>query len=239
MRRIVVILLVGLGLQWSCARSDDSAEVILDKAIKAAGGEARLATFKALTWKETVTNYVQEKQERYSSTGASQYPDRLRIVNSDSTVVINGDKGWAKNGSSAAQEFSKEDMEQIYRENLYPDNVARLLVLKEKGYGLKTLSETKIDGKPVAGLRVSHADRQDVLLYFAKDTWLLAKLEYTIKSAGKNVKTERLYSDYKELNGLAIATKQALKHDGKVVVEGQRSDLKVLEKLDPDLFSKP
>src|SRR5207249_129161 len=75
---VLGLLLVNAGL----VRADDQAEAksLIDKAIKAAGGERNLGRFQAFTWKERGTFHGVDIPIPYTGEVAIQWPDRRREV---------------------------------------------------------------------------------------------------------------------------------------------------------------
>jgi hypothetical protein len=231
----------GLVLAFSGALRAEEPKEIIDKAIKAAGGEEKLAKFKAHTWSAKGTYYGAGDGMPYTAEYAVQFPDKIRVeIKNVFTLVLNGDKGWMKMGENAEEMNADQLTEQ--KEQQHAGYVASLLPLKDKAYTLTALGDSKVGDRPVVGVKVSSKGHRDVNLYFDKDTNLLAKGEWTVKAmeeGGKEVAQETLYSDYKDVDGAKVPMKVALNRDGKKYVESENSDVKVAEKLDDSLFGKP
>lgn len=232
-----------LGFILSLAHADDQADAraIVDMAIKAAGGEAKLAKFKIETWNEKGTYYGMGKPLPYTGKYAVQWPDRFRMdITGVFTMVVAGDKGWTKDEKGTV-EMGKE-LFAHEKENLYGGHVATLLPLKNKAFTLTPVPETKVEGKAAVGVKVTHKGRRDVFLFFDKATGLLAKTEQMVLPPGpkaKEVKQETFLSDYQEFDGCKRPTKIVSKRDGKLYVEAVLTDIKAPEKLDEKLFGKP
>src|SRR5438128_4564344 len=106
MRRIVCgTLVLGVLLTVVVAlRADDQADAkgIIDKAIKATGGEDKLAKYKAATWKGKGKINLMGNEIEFTADAAVQPPkqSRSRIeadfngMKFERTQVVNGDKGW-------------------------------------------------------------------------------------------------------------------------------------------------
>jgi hypothetical protein len=231
----------GLVLAFSGALRAEEPKEIIDKAIKAAGGEEKLAKFKAHTWSAKGTYYGAGDGMPYTAEYAVQFPDKIRVeIKNVFTLVLNGDKGWMKMGDDSNEMDAEQLAEQ--KEVHHAGYVTTLLPLKGKGYALAPLGDVKIAGRPAVGIKVSSKNHRDVNLYFDKETNLLVKGEWTVKAmeeGGKEVAQETLYSDYKDVDGAKVPMKVALNRDGKKYVESENSDVKVAEKLDDSLFGKP
>jgi outer membrane lipoprotein-sorting protein len=241
--RIMTCGLLFLCLVAVPARADDQAEAqaLIARALKAAGGEEKLARLTAQTVEEKGTWYGMGQGLPYTGKYSFQWPDRFRMeVEGIFTMVVNGDKGWIKNQQGTV-DMPREQLGRE-KENIYGSNVATLVPLKDKAFTLTTLPETKIEDRPCVGVKVTHKDRRDVLLYFDKQTGLLIKTEQMVQPEDPNaaqVKQEAFQSEFKDFDGVKVATKVVVKRDGKVYVEAAILDVKLAEKLDDTVFGKP
>ena len=230
-------------LAAAAARADDQAEAraVVDKAIKATGGEEKLARYKAMTWSETGTYYGMGEGLPYTASYAVQWPDRFRMDIKDVFLMVrDGDKGWVKMGGET-QELSKEQIAE-QKEEHHGGYLTTLLPLKDKAVTLTPLKEIKVGDRPAVGVKASSKGHRDVSLYFDKQTGLLVKSEVRVKAeeqGGKEVTQESVYADHKEVDGLKVPMKMVITRDGKKFVEATHTELKFPDKLDAKLFSKP
>src|SRR5262249_29297540 len=74
----------------------DQARAIIDKAIKAVGGEEKIAKFKTQTWKNKGTYYGMGDGVPYTAIYAVSWPDKSRFEVEGGFIisVLDGDKGW-------------------------------------------------------------------------------------------------------------------------------------------------
>jgi hypothetical protein len=232
---------VGLVFALTGALRAEEPKEIIEKAIKATGGEEKLAKFKAQTWAAKGTYYGAGEGQPYTAEYAVQLPDKIRVdIKNVFILVYDGDKGWMKMGDNAQEMTAEQLAEQ--KEQQHAHYITTLLPLKGQDYTLATLGDSKVGDHPVVGVKVSSKGRRDVNLYFDKDTNLLAKGEWTVKAmeeGGKEVMQETLYSDYKDVEGVKVPMKIVLNRDGKKYVESENSDVKPADKLDESLFGKP
>jgi hypothetical protein len=233
------LALAGAGL----VRADDRAEAmaLIDKAIKASGGEAKLAKLQAQTWTEKGTYYGMGNGLPYTGQYAMQRPDKFSMeIEGFFKMVVNGDKGWVKDDKGVT-EMEKEQLAE-QKEHLYVGWVASLLPVKDNGYTLAPLAEIKVDSRPAVGVKVAHEGHRDVKLYFDKETALPVKSEAVAKDlqqGGKEVNEEAFYSNYKDVEGVQIPMKIVIKRDGKLFVEAENSNVKPAAKLDDKVFARP
>jgi outer membrane lipoprotein-sorting protein len=242
MRTLCASITIGVLLCAPAVRADDAADAkaIVEKAIKATGGEEVLSKFKAMTWKEKGTYYGMGKPLPYTGKYSLQWPGKFRMeIEGVFTTVMDGDKGWIQ-ANGETKEMTKEQI-QGHKENLNADQTTRLLPLLTKEYTLSPAGEIKVNDKAAVGVKAARKDHGDVLLYFDKDSGLLAKMEYKVHSQekGKEVKQETFFSDYKAADGMQVPRKIAMKQDGKDYVEAEILEPKLLDKIDPKLFEKP
>ena len=154
------------------------------------------------------------------------------------TQAINGDKGW-KIQRGKLQDLAPREIAQ-QKEELYGNWIATILPLKDPAFKLSPIAESKVDDKPAVGVRVSHKGYNDVDLYFDDKSGLLVKtLHRTTRPDGKEVLSEFCYSDYKDFDGVKVATKFVRKIDGKAMADVQVTEVKLLDKIDDKEFEKP
>jgi len=242
---LVVAVLSGLGSQ---TRADDAgANAILDKAIKALGGEEKLSKAKAATWKAKGTISFNGNENQFSSQMTIDGLDRFRsefegTFNGNDVkgvTVLNGDKGWRKFGDNGME--LDEDGVANEKRRLYLQVVpATLVSLKGKDFKVETAGEEKVGDKPALGLKVKGPDGKEFTLYFDKESGLPVKLVATVMGfGGEEFTQETTYSTYKEFDGIKHATKTESKRNGEKFVETELVDFKLLDKVDPKTFDDP
>lgn len=247
-----VCLVVFLALSTSgLVRAEKPAELqaVLDKAIKALGGEEKLAKFKADSFKGKGKFYGMGEGIDYTGEWDLQQPNKLRVrievVAGDmkfvSIRVVNGDKVWSKLGDQTQEVKGEEEIVEA-REASFTAWVATLLPLKDKEFKLSPLAEVKVDGKPAVGIQVAHKGYREVGLFFDKETGLLVRTTTQVKdlmNGGKEVTQEALYSDHKPANGVLRPRKVVINRDDKKFIDVEVTEIEPKEKLDDALFGKP
>jgi hypothetical protein len=239
-----LLLTAGARLQ---ADDQPDAKGIVDKAIKATGGEEKLAKHKAATSKGKGKINLMGNEIEFTFEAAVQPPKQSRRrfeadvsgTKFERTIVFNGDKGWITMMGNT-DEMSQDQLA-AEREDLYAAWVATLEPLKDAAFKLAPLGEIKIGDRPAVGVKVSHKDHKDVSLYFDKDKGLLLKVQRRTKDSmtGQEVDQETFYSDYKEDDGVQRSRKQKTKRDGNDFLEIEITESKRLERLDDSTFAKP
>jgi hypothetical protein len=246
-------LLAGMALVgWHPVWADDQAETqaILQRGIKALGGEERLSKFKAATWKGKGKFYDQHGQNAVEYTGewALQPPRQFRgsiTVVHEGMIhteirVLNGDKDWTRRDDGDTEEIDLRTATQDQRQ-MYEWLAETLLPLRNKDLKLAPLGASKVGDHAAVGLKQTKKDGREFHYFFDRESSLLLKSEFRVKDreTDKEVTEEMLYSDYKEVDGIKQAMKLIGKHDGKIVLEQEITDFKPQEKLDDKVFAKP
>jgi hypothetical protein len=232
------------------ARADDAADAkaIIEKAVKAHGGQANLDKFPGTTIAMKGKVHIMEMAIPFSGEVTTLGPDKLkldieveaggmkfRIVN-----VVAGDKGWNKMGD-AVMELDKDQLAEA-KEQAFAGWASSLApLLKDKQFTFATVGEIKVNDKPAVGVKVSSKGHRDIDLYFDKATSMLVKAETRVKDegSGQEVTEENFPTDYKDVQGIKHAMKFTIKRDGKLFLEGEATECTVSEKLPADFFDKP
>jgi hypothetical protein len=226
---------------------DDAARALLDKALKAHGGEANLAKWPAVTAKIKGTFHGLGVAIPVTGEFAAEGADRARFAIEGQVdgqtfrliQVLDGKQGWIKTNDDAAEELDKEDLAEA-REEAYAELVATLVPLRDKKFSLAPLGEIAVNHRPALGVTVSSKGRRDVNLYFDKKSGLLVKTESRVKDDnGQEVTEETFLGDYKEVQGTKQAMKLTIRRDGNPYLECEVTECRLEERLDPSVFAKP
>ena len=239
---LAAVFVIGLSTQTRAADDKDT-KAILDKAIKALGGEEKLAKAKAATWKTKGKISFGENDNAFKGDVTVQGLDHCRQEFEGDlgkfVMVLAGDKGWMAFGDNTTA-LDKDPLAGAKRDIYLQMIPVTLLPLKDKDFKIEAAGEEKVDGKPAVGLKVTAPDKKDFTIHFDKESGLPVKLAAKITDfGGAEVAQETTYSDYKEFDGIKKATKVVIQRDGKKFLEQQISDFKVLDKVDPKTFAEP
>lgn len=244
------------GLVWSfflaCApylpAQDNDPKPIIEKAIKAHGGEEKLSKLQAYRARTKGTLEVMGLTLDFTSDGLLSYQSKMRtelvldIMGNKVSVlqVYNGQKGWLKIGDDV-KDMDEDHLKELKEEG-HSARIGTLVpLLQDKAYTLTALGETKVLDKPAVGVKVAAQGFREVELWFDKDSGLIVKsVRPTFDlTARKEVKKETYLSDYKETNGVKHAGKLRIDQDGKKYLEGEVTEYKPLDKADDSEFAKP
>jgi hypothetical protein len=220
---------------------------ILDKAIKAVGGEEKLNKINAVTWKVKATITINGDTNPFTAQatakGLDQYRSEFEGEFNGNTfkglVGYSGAKGWRKFGDDP-MEMGEEDLANEKRRVSFDIIPIKLVILKGKGYKLEAADEQKVGDKPAAGIKVTGPDGKDLTIYFDKESGLPVRIVGKVVGFGNEEYTqETTLKDYKDFGGIKKATKSETKRDGEDFVKAEVTEFKVLDKVDDKTFAEP
>src|SRR5205085_1488530 len=114
---ITLSLACSLLLAGAPAGEQADCRALLDQAIQAAGGEAKLARYQGVTLKARGKFHMPE-QVAFSGEWAFQAPDKTRVVavyeaeeKLKVTTVVAGNRGWSKTGDEDAEALDDANLE--------------------------------------------------------------------------------------------------------------------------------
>jgi hypothetical protein len=230
------------------ARADDSdPKLILDKAIKALGGEEKLIKVGAYTTTTKGKFFFGGNESAFTSHTTHQGLDHFRSEFDGEfggnpvkgMTILNGDKGWRKFGDN---EMDLDDTGVANEKRTVYLSVipATLVPLKGKGFKLESGGEEKVGDKPAVAIKVTPPDGKDFKLFFDKESGLPAKLVANVVGFdGQEFTMETTYANYKEFDGIKKATKAESKREGEKFAEAEIIEFKIVDKVAPDAFAKP
>ncbi|MFL5244906.1 MAG: hypothetical protein ACJ8FY_22620 [Gemmataceae bacterium] len=250
MRSTISLLLAGVFVS-ACPllKADDQADVkaIIDKSIKAHGAD-KLVKLKGLEMKMKGKFYGSGEGIDYTGEWNVQAPDKSRHEITGDVggmkftflEVFSGDKVWRSiNGQE--MDADKDILEEA-KEALYATWVAHLYPLKDKEFTLSPLGDAKVGDKEAVGVKVEHKGHRDVNLFFDKKSGYLIKEETRVKDTmggGGEQSQETIYEDFKDVEGVKKPYRVVINRDGKKYVEGEITEIKLVEKIEDSVFAKP
>jgi hypothetical protein len=229
------------------ADAKEEARAILDKAIKAMGGEPNLAKVKAFNIKAkgklnfggmstdfTIDSTVAGLDHVRSTFNGEFSGNKLEI-----TTVIDGNKGW-RSFMGSVSELDADSLANERRNVYLQVTPNTILPLLGNGFTAEAAGEEKVNGKPAVGVKIKGPDGKDFTLYFDKETGLPAKeVARVVDLMGNEFNQETLYGAYKDIAGIKKATKNETKRDGESFLEAELTEFKALDKVDHKTFAKP
>ncbi len=244
------ILAMGfLAVAVNLAQADDQdVKAVVEKGLKALGGEEKLAKIEAYSWQSKGKISFNDNDNEITLKGTAQGLDHYRGEfegdfdgnKIQGITVVNGGKGWRKFNDNLME--LDADALASEKRNVYMNVVATTLMPLNKGKGFKAESagEEKVGDKPAIVLKVTGPDGKDFRLFFDKESGLPVKSEATVTGFdGGEVRQESIYRDYKDFHGIKKATKIEINRDGKKFIQQEITAFKVEDKVDAETFAEP
>ncbi|MCS6977947.1 MAG: hypothetical protein NZM31_13195 [Gemmatales bacterium] len=228
--------------------SQNRARAILERAIKAHGGDIRVNRARNTHLKLNAKAIAPPDEESpFQLEIVMQLPDKYRSTLTTTvqntpvvrTIIVNGDKGWMTvNGQG--KELSAKELAEA-KEQMYAEWVCRLITLRESDCVLREMDETKIENRPVQVVNVTRKGRRDVNLFFDKQTGLLVKMEHIVRDhQGLDSSQEVVFIGYRDTaTGPKHWTRIIVFNDSKRIFEAELVEVRFPERLDDRLFQKP
>jgi len=246
---LLSVLAIGLLLGARPGKADEQADIktLLDKAIKAMGGQEKLAKLGTASAKGRLTGSPGGKDVTLELDGIWQGMNQYRIEadvqtggnNFKGLLVFNGDMAWFKKGDDTKD--APEGVVPFMQNIFYAGRIPQLLpALSGEPYKLSLLGEVMVGTQAAKGILISHNERKDVSLYFDKETGLPIKSEVRVSEpqTNKELIVEYQYSNYKDFNGLKLCGTVMMKLDGQDF-RLELSEVKGTERVDDSRFDRP
>lgn len=229
------------------ARAADASatDAIIDKAIKALGGEEKLGKLKIITWKSKNKITFNGMDNEGTGTTTIQGLDHFRQEFEGEfggnkvkfVTILSGDKGSRKFGENAT-EMDKATVASQKRTTYMTVIPISMLSLKDKEFKKESIAEEKVGDKPAVGLKVTDADKKEFKIYFDKESGLPVKLVAKVPGFnGDEFDQETLFTDYKEIAGIKKSMKVTMKRNGEKFMEQTLTEFKILDKVDAKTFT--
>jgi hypothetical protein len=244
----MLVLLIAIGLLTTTAEApsneSQTPRQIIERAIEAQGGEKQVAKL-LKPWRAKIKG----KSGAIEITGEILHDslDKGRITTTlhgwipvEVVAVTNGDHAWQRI-AGFTREATGKDLKEMKDGGFRSRKVRFLLpILREPGITLSPLPDTTVSDQPARGVRVQAKGHRDVDIYFNKESGLLAKIESRLMPTGKPVIVlEQILSDYRDFDGLKLATKFTKYENHKLTSVEEFVDLTFVDHIDEREFEKP
>jgi hypothetical protein len=242
--KIAIGTMVLAALTLGAARADGpDAKEVIDKAIKALGGEEKLAKIQAYSYKAkgkvTFGGNENDVDVTIVAKGLDHYRRESKTDQFHVMFVLAGDKGWLK-FNDEPRELEGDGLANEKRRAYMAILPVTLAAVKGKGFQCASAGEQKVGDKPAIGVKITGPDSKEFTMYFDKESGLPVKTVGMVAGfQGDEVNQEATYSDYKDFDGIKKATKVVITNNGDAFQDLTISEFKVLDKVEPDTFSEP
>src|SRR5262245_1943030 len=149
-------------------RAADDPTAIVDKGIKALGGEEKLSKVKAYTWKSKGKIRIMDSDNEFTVEGTVEGLDHLFSKFSgdfggnkiEASAVLAGDKGW-RSFMGMTMDLDGDALANEKRSTYLQVIPSTLVSLKDKKFKLEADKEDKVGDKPAVGVKITGPDGKD------------------------------------------------------------------------------
>lgn len=176
-------------------------------------------------------------------------PDKLRmemeIQGNTMVQAYNGIEGWMIApwlGTMDPQDVGEEEVKQFKEQ---ADIDGQLYNWKDKGYTLELIGTEDMEGTEVYKIKVTEkADKEgeepNITFYFIdSDSFVLLKTSAKRIIQGNEMESESFFSNYKQINGIAMAFSMETKRGGNTGMQVTIEEIKFDEEIDDKIFDRP
>ncbi len=223
---------------------------LIDDAVAAKGGKAKLSAMKALKLSATGTTSIQGQSVPVTIERVLVVPDKMRIDATLAgqvkvTIAVDGRTGWQlapdqkDPTKSELRDVSGDEIAQVDFER-WRDPEFLLLKAADPGAKLTPLPDETIDGKPNAVFRLgSPYVGLEVQVYIDRQTKLMTRMSFSDKGPkGQAVSETDDFGEYKDDSGVKVAHKRLSTTLGRTT-NLEVGKVEIDPKLDAGLFKKP
>ena len=225
----------GGGLQPVSYMVPDAARVLLDKAIAAKGGLARLKGIRTVRSEGTITSQSVGKPVSFPTVTSIEYPDRYRVdaetpggkvaqVYADGRYWIQDDRG-----TSELPPDARGPIRASVQRDIIP-------VLVKAAAGALVVREVDSDEPSLGAIEISGEGMPLLTLLVNRVNGLIEKSRYVVEGEGRS---EEAYSDYRNVNGIQVPFHTVVRRAGLTPLERDVKTLHFNVPLPPGLFTKP
>lgn len=213
---------------------------IMSRVLQAAGGEA-VRAIRDYTETSNVTASTPQGEFTIALETIRKLPHKslakMRLPFGEVMMAFDGQQGWMR-GPQGEQELpeaqKKEALEDAYRETVY-----LLQNFDHEWLDVQALDPVEVDGNKLdVVLLTDRATDYAVKLFVDPGSGLLVKKAYVGGVMGAPGNVEETYSDYRELNGVKWPFKVIVHKDGKKVMKGVLTEVKINTGVEDSVFSK-
>jgi zinc protease len=213
----------------------DAARTLLNKAIAAKGGLARLQGIKTVRAEGTMTVQSAGKPIAFPILTSIEYPDRFRVdadmPGGKVTQVYADGRYWIAE-ADVVKEIPPEARGPI--QSSVQRDIVRVLV--KAATGALVVREVDSDEPSLSGIEISGDGLAPLTLLINRDNGLIERARYVADPDGRS---EESYSDYRNVKGVQVPFHTVVRRAGLTPLERDMKTVRFNVPLPAGLFTKP
>lgn len=222
--------------------AEAAGRALLDRALAAKGGAARLARIKNMRMQARGKLVVDRRELPATFTRRYLAPDKLRMDieidlgagTADVVTVLSGDKAWNKQPGQGVVELPEGAVQELQRQ-IWRDQDLILLRHRDKGTRVESLGEKTVAGRTLDAVRVTRGDgKVSATLLLDKKTHLPAMLTYT----EQGIESVESYDEYRPVEGIQVAHRRRTDNQD-AVLDIELTSVTFNGAMAPSLFTAP
>jgi zinc protease len=212
-----------------------TAKALLDRAIAAKGGLAKLQGIRTVRSEGTMTAQTDNGPVPFPVVQSIEYPDRYRtdadMPGGKVTQVYADGRYWVVNAGAVREipEAARGPLQASVQRDI-------IRVLVNAAAGKLIVREVDADEPSTGALEISGQGLAPLTLLINRDNGLIEKARYDVEPEGRS---EEAYSDYRNVNGIQVAFHTVVRRGGLAPVERDVRKIRFNVALPPGLFVKP
>jgi hypothetical protein len=218
----------------------DEVRTVIEKALEAKGGRAKLSAVRTLKAVATTTALdAPGGPVAFETTTSIRYPGGFRVDAATAAgpviQVFNAGDAWVQDKQHGVRKAPWAFAEEL-RAHVQRDSIPLLLGLADGRVSARRVTGTAAGRQPA--IEVHAPGMRPVTIVFDPETALIATVRYTSPAPG-SVTTEESYSDYRDVSGIKVAFKATVSRNGVPVIERVLRGIEFNVPLDSALFTRP
>ncbi len=213
-----------------------SLDNVLKKHFKAVGQD-KLVSAKTYYMKAKLSQMGQELPMEMKMKRPNKFRVEMEMMGQKMIQAYDGEKGWmiAPWLSPDPQALEGDQLKQAMQQ---ADFEGELYNYEQKGSSVDFVGKVNADGKEAYKIKLTSKDGNVKDYFIDAGTNLILKVKAKISANGQEIEVEQLFSDYKDFDGIKMATKLVSKTpmgDVSITME----EFKINEDFDDSIFAQP
>jgi hypothetical protein len=153
--------------------------------------------------------------------------------------TFNGKDGWSLNpftGATDPQPFSEDELKSM---RYQADMDGMLWNWKEKGYTVTFDGKEDMEGTSCFKIKLVTKEGDNFTYYIDSDSYIMIRSNTKIKVMGNETEADTYYSNYMQVEGMAVPAKIETKMNGQIAMTIVVDKVEFNTELDDALFEKP